>query len=200
MILNGVDVEEFQPQQVDRGVLGLPAAVPLGLFVGDIRSSRKNLETVLAALVEVSQLHLIVVGNTENSPYPAMAERLNVHTRVHFLGYRQDVAQIMQAVDLFVFPSRYEACSLVLLEALASGLPVITARSTGGVEIITSACGIVLSHPDDIPGLAIALNQLTSDPHRRKMMGCAARQIAEQHTWTQMASQYLALFEELSPC
>lgn len=200
VIVNGVDIEEFHPAPTDRATLGLPDSVPLALFVGDIRSLRKNLDTVLKALVDVPQLYLVVVGDTEKSPYPAMAERLDVQTRVHFMGYRRDVAHIMQAVDLFVFPSRYEACSLVLLEALASGLPVITAMSTGGVEIITPDCGIVLSHPDDTPALVNALHQLTADPHKRQKMGHSARQTAEGHTWTQMASRYLEVFEELSRC
>ncbi len=66
-------------------------AAPLALFVGDIRSRRKNLELVLHALTEVRGLHLAVVGDTARSPYPAMAAELGVMDRVHFLGYRRDV-------------------------------------------------------------------------------------------------------------
>lgn len=210
VIVNGVDLEEFSPGVACRQTLGLPENVTLALFAGDIRTPRKNLDTVLRALVKVPSLHLAVVGSTEGSPFPAMAESLGLNQRVHFLGYRRDIAQLMRAVDLFVFPSRYEACTLVLLEALASGLPVITATATGGAELVTPECGVVLPDSDDTDALADALSSMISDwskpttegdgakRTRMQQMGQAARAVAEQHSWNIMAQTYVDLFEELS--
>ncbi|MBD2246674.1 glycosyltransferase family 4 protein [Nostoc sp. FACHB-888] len=198
VIVNGVDLEEFAPGESNRQKLGLPGNVTLALFAGDIRTPRKNLDTVLHALVKVPDLHLVVVGHTQNSPFPELAASLGLSDRVHFVGYRRDIPQIMQAVDLFVFPSRYEACSLVLLEALSSGLPVITATATGGGELVTPECGIVLPDSDDINALAVALISLVSSPTLVKQMGKAARSVAERHSWTTMAKTYVDLFEELS--
>ncbi|MEA5575258.1 glycosyltransferase family 4 protein [Anabaena sp. UHCC 0451] len=196
VIVNGVDLQEFCPGATSRQKLGLPENVTLALFAGDIRTTRKNLDTVLQALVKVPNLQLAVVGTTEGSPFPELANSLGISKRVHFLGYRRDIAEIMRAVDLFVFPSRYEACSLVLLEAMASGLPVITATATGGAELVTSAAGITLPDTDNVDSLASALLSLKNDLLRQQM-GAAARRIAEQHSWTIMAQTYLDLFAEL---
>ncbi|MEH2347705.1 MAG: glycosyltransferase family 4 protein [Nostoc sp.] len=198
VIINGVDLEEFAPGESNRQKLGLPENVTLALFAGDIRTPRKNLDTVLHALVKVPDLHLVVVGHTQGSPFPQLAASLGLNERVHFVGFRRDIPQIMQAVDLFVFPSRYEACSLVLLEALSSGLPVITATATGGGELVTPECGIVLSDSDDSDALALALLTLVSSPALIQQMGKAARSVAEQHSWNTMAQTYVDLFEELS--
>ncbi len=196
VIHNGVDIDEFVPGNLDPQDLGLPTDKCLALFAGDIRTNRKNLDTVLRALVKVPDLHLVVVGNTEGSPYPQMAAKLNIADRVHFTGFRRDIAKIMQAVDFFVFPSRYEACTLVLLEAMASGLPVISATSAGGAELVTPESGFVLENSDDVEGLAQALSQLASDRVLRENMGKAARQVAEQNTWVSKAQAYVDLFEE----
>ena len=193
----GVGLQEFSPGYVERKQLGLPEQVPLALFVGDIRINRKNLDTVLQALVQVPDLHLAVVGATEGSPYPQLAEQLGLSKRVHFMGYRSDVSQLMQAVDLFVFPSRYEPFGLVVLEAMASGLPVITATTTGASELITPECGVVLSDSEDAQALAQTLLYLKNDSQLRKRMGQAAREIAQQHSWNSMAHSYIDLFEEL---
>ncbi|MBG1242635.1 glycosyltransferase family 4 protein [Nostoc sp. NZL] len=198
VIINGVDLEEFAPGPSNRQKLGLPENVTLALFAGDIRTPRKNLDTVLHALAKVPDLHLVVVGHTQGSPFPELAASLGLSDRVHFVGFRRDIPEIMQAVDLFVFPSRYEACSLVLLEALSSGLPVITATATGGGELVTPECGIVLPDSDDIDALAVALMSLVSDRTLTQQMGKAARFVAEQHSWTTMAQTYVDLFEELS--
>ncbi|WP_016949041.1 glycosyltransferase family 4 protein [Anabaena sp. PCC 7108] len=197
VIVNGVDLQEFAPGEAGRQKLGLPENVSLALFAGDIRTPRKNLDTVLQALVKVTNLHLAVVGSTEGSPFPQLTAELGLTERVHFLGYRRDIADIMRAVDLFVFPSRYEACTLVLLEALSSGLPVITATATGGAELVTPECGIVLPNSDDIEALAAALLSLLSEPSQMQQMGVKARTVAEQHSWMTMAQTYLNLFEEL---
>jgi len=197
VIVNGVDLQEFTPGVTSRSLLGLPENVNLALFAGDIRISRKNLDTVLHALVKVPELHLAVVGGTQDSPYPAMAKALNISERVHFLGYRHDMPQIQRASDLFVFPSRYEPFGLVVIEAMASGLPVITATTTGAADLLNPDSGIVLEDCDDVEALARALQLLDSDRSLRQQMGKVARTIAEQHSWSTMAQTYLNIFEEL---
>jgi glycosyltransferase involved in cell wall biosynthesis len=197
VILNGVDLQEFSPGFAERRQLDLPDKVPLALFVGDIRTNRKNLDTVLSALIKVPELHLAVVGTTERSPYPQLSAKLGLGDRVHFLGYRRDVSEIMKVVDLFVCPSRYEPFGMVVSEAMASGLPVITTTVSGVATIITPECGIVLAHSEDAQALAEALTRLSSDHHLRIQMGRAARAIAEQHSWSCKAQSYVGLFEEL---
>lgn len=200
VILNGIDLQEFYPGEGNRSAFGLPEQVPLALFVGDIRTPRKNLETVLRALVQVPTLHLAIVGGTEDSPYPELATNLHLSQRVHFLGQRQDVPDIMRSVDMFVFPSRYETFGLVVLEAMASGLPVITASTTGAAQLVTADCGAVLADPEDTAALIDSLKLLVVDRTRRQQMGASARTIAEGHCWSSTARQYVDLFEELVQC
>jgi glycosyltransferase involved in cell wall biosynthesis len=126
-----------------------------------------------------------------------MAKALNISERVHFLGYRHDMPQIQRASDLFVFPSRYEPFGLVVIEAMASGLPVITATTTGAADLLNPDSGIVLEDCDDVEALARALQLLDSDRSLRQQMGKVARTIAEQHSWSTMAQTYLNIFEEL---
>lgn len=198
VIRNGVDLDEFHPGVENRNALGLPPDVPLGLFAGDLRLMRKNLDTVLRAMTRLPHLHLAVAGRVEGSPYPEIAAGLDVQDRVHFLGFRSDMPALMRACDFLAFPSRYEACSLVLLEALASGLPVLTARSAGGAEIVSEACGHVLADPEDADGLAAIAQVWIEQPGRRLQMGRAARQIAQEHSWGAMADAYLSLYAELA--
>ncbi len=134
-------------------------------------SPAKNLDTVLQALVKVPDLHLAVVGETKNSPYPKMVEKLQLGQRVHFLGYRRDMPLLQKAADFFVFPSRYEPFGLVVIEAMASGLPVITSKSTGAADLVTPACGIVLADCNDINSLAQSLELLKSDYQLRQKNG-----------------------------
>jgi glycosyltransferase involved in cell wall biosynthesis len=196
VILNGVDCDEFCPGGADREALGLPIGVPLALFVGELRTPRKNLDTLLRALLHVPSLHIAVVGATQGSPYPRLASRLGLGSRVQFLGFRRDVPQLMRAADVCVCPSRYEPFSLVVLEAMASGVPVITTGNVGAAELVTPDCGVVLGDPNDAQALAAALEALAHDPARRASLGQAARTVAEQHSWGQMAASYLSTYSE----
>jgi glycosyltransferase involved in cell wall biosynthesis len=196
VIPNGVDVDEFKPGPADRAALGLPTdGAPLALFAGDIRTPRKNLDTVLKALVDVPRVRLAVVGGADRSPYPAMAEQLGLKDRVHFLGFRKDMAAIMRAVDVFVFPSRYEPFGMVVAEAMASGVPVITAASTGASEYVTPDCGVILADSDDAAGLAKALKDITGDEDRRRAMAEAAHRQAQGLNWDSISRAYFDIYE-----
>jgi glycosyltransferase involved in cell wall biosynthesis len=198
VILNGVDLQEFSPGEANRQTWDLPEGVTLALFAGNAQTPRKNLETVLRALAQVPELHLVIAGTTAGTLYPQLVASLDLSKRVHFLEHRTDIPTLMKAVDFLVFPSRYEPFGLVVIEAMASGLPVITAASTGAAEIITPECGIVLSEPDNVQALAQALSLLTSDQEQRHQMGRAARTVAQQYSWTKMAQTYVDLLEELN--
>jgi glycosyltransferase involved in cell wall biosynthesis len=199
VIINGVDLEEFKPGPADRDSLKLPDGPVLGLFVGDIKSPIKNLDTVLRALPRVPHLHLAVAGESSDSPYPALADELNVADRVHFLGFRRDIADLMRAADFFLIPSRRDSCPLVLLEALASGLPVIASSRVGNAPLLQSGAGFVLDDPEDVVTLSDHTGTLTTDPALRQRMGRAARTVAETHSWDQMAASYLQLIRTHAP-
>lgn len=194
VIPNGVDLNEFYPRTVNRADYYLADDRTYALFAGDLRSRRKNLDTVLAALAEVKDIELIVLGYTERSPYPQLAEQLEISDRVHFLGYRRDVADMMSLADLFIFPSRYEPFSLVILEAMASGLPVITSNRCGVVELLSDQSAVVIEDPDDTSALVRALRELSSNKERLEMMAVKAREDAESHSWEHMSGKYLRLF------
>ena len=164
---------------------------------GDIKSNRKNLDTVLQALVEVPDLHLAVVGDPEGSPYLELAAQLKLSTRVHFLGFRRDVPIIMQSADFFVLPSRYEPFGMVISEAMATGLPVITSANVGAADLVDADSGIVVPEPNDVTALARAMRRLTSDAGLCQRMGQSARIVAEHYSWSKMSSQYVDLFESL---
>ncbi len=196
VINNGVETGEFYPGKADRKALGLPLDVPLALFVGDIKLPRKNLETLLQALQFLPEVHLAVAGKLPGSPYPKLAKQLGVSDRVHFLGFRRDIADIMRGVDLFVVPSRYDTFGLVVLEAMASGLPVITTKAMVVAALVTPESGIVLSNTEDVDALTNAIAQIVDNNGLGKTMGKAGVAIAQSHTWNSTAGKYLDLFEQ----
>lgn len=195
-IFNGVDLQKFHPGTADRIQLGLPNQSTLALFVGDIRSNRKNLDTVLQAMLPLTDLQLAVVGGVDRSPYPAMVKQMGLADRVHFLGYRRDIADLMRACDFFVFPSRYEPFGMVICEAMACGLPVITGANSGAAELLETGAGIVLSDPEDVPSLIHALMQLTHNPQFRQQMGQAASTVVQAYSWGLVSDSYIQLFEQ----
>lgn len=194
---NGVDVDEYRPGVESRAELKLPVDVPLGLFVGDIQSPIKNLDAVLRALVSVPGLHLAVAGRPGSSPYPALAKRLGIDDRVHFLGFRRDIAALMRACDFFALVSRRDSCPLVVLEAISSGLPVITSRTVGNHDLVLDCCGFVIDTPDSADQLEVALRRLTLEPELRRDMSERARARALENTWDRMSARYVQALTEL---
>ena len=159
MIPNGVDMDEFYPatETVDRRSLGLPADVPIALFVGDLRTNRKGIRQTLEAMTHIHNAHLAVVGRSNRSPFVAFADKLGIASRVHFLNFRSDIPQIMRACDLFVFPTSYDPFGLVVLEAMASGLPVVTAVNAGASEIMDARGGTILQDAGEVPAITRAM-------------------------------------------
>jgi len=199
VVPNGVDTDTYHPGPSNRHAFRLPIDVPLGLFAGDLQSPIKNLDTVLSAVSRVPEAHLAVAGTIDGSPYPRMAERLGIRDRIHFLGYCTAMDDLMRAVDYLVFPSHQDSFGLVLAEAMASGLPIITTRSVGASDLVTPDCGFVLDDPASVSGIADAMTTLSHTPELRSRMGRSSRSRIQQYTWIAMAQAYLTVFNRHTP-
>ena len=127
-----------------------------------------------------------------------MASRPGLQTRVPFPGSRQDVAALMRAADLCVVPSRYEACSRVLLEAMASGPSVITARTAGAAELVCRDFGVIVEDPQGVEAISAALQALRGDPERGRRMSSVARKVAEGYSRGRMALAWPDLCDALA--
>ncbi len=129
-------------------------------------------------------------------PYIRLANRLGLRDHVHFLGFYPDIRDAYWSSDFFVQPTYYDPCSLVVLEALACGLPVITTEQNGAGELMAQGKqGFILSSPDAESELIDALNKMTDDKARRAM-SAEARRLGRQQTFDVHVERLLAVFEE----
>jgi UDP-glucose:(heptosyl)LPS alpha-1,3-glucosyltransferase len=120
---------------------------------------------------------------------------LGIERRTTFVGSIDDPVPYYAAADVYVQPTFYDPCSLVLLEALASGLPVVTSRFNGAGELLDSGKqGFVIDDPANADELAEALRPMW-DADRRHAMSRAARALAEEHSLERNCREILALYE-----
>jgi UDP-glucose:(heptosyl)LPS alpha-1,3-glucosyltransferase len=154
----------------------------------------KGLEPLLHAvklLPTDRRFRLLVVGNPRIRAYEKLADRLGITGRVCFAAHCADMRNSYFAADFLVHPTFYDPCSLVVLEALACGLPIVTTRANGANELLHPPQeGFVVSDPHDHERLAWCMTQLL-DPSRRTACARAARQTAGQWTFDQHYRQLL---------
>lgn len=145
VIYNGVDLERFNPERRSewgeslRAELGLDDQAWTVLFVGS-GFERKGLGPLIegVALMAAGDVRLVVAGKGRTEPYRALAERLGIAGRILWLGLRPDVERLYALADTVALPARYEPFGNVHLEALASGVPVVSSPAAGGAELIRS--------------------------------------------------------------
>lgn len=169
VIPNGFSPDQCSPER--RGKLRSARRQQLALADDDIAMlmianewHRKGLATTLEAmkLHGDPRLRLILVGRQDPRSYEAQIDRLGLRGRVKWYGPTDDVAVYHAAADLFVMPTTYEAFGTVIVEALASGVPVITSRLAGASSaIVPGKNGLLLDRPKDPAELAALLTQAT---------------------------------------
>ena len=170
----------------------------VGLFVA-MNYRLKGLSPLLNALARVPRdkpFKLVVVGHPKYGRYLKQAERLGVADRVRFLGHRADPKDCYFGADFLVHPTYYDPCSLVALEALACGLPVVTTRYNGASELLTPPNdGIVVDDPHDASALAAAMHRFTDRTYRAEASSCA-RQTGTKWTFEHHYRALLDVFGE----
>jgi UDP-glucose:(heptosyl)LPS alpha-1,3-glucosyltransferase len=203
VIYSGVDTEAFHPRLKDmhrqslRSRYGIPGSVPLFLFVG-AGFQRKGLSTLLEALAAGPQeAHLLVVGKDKRARcFQSHARKLGLNGRVHFAGPQSDVKPFYGAADAFVLPTLYDPFPNVALEAMASGLPLVTSTKSGAAEFVRAGENGFVCDALDREGLAEALNAL-ANPDTCAKLGETARKTVEPLTLDSMGSQLIDLYGHL---
>jgi UDP-glucose:(heptosyl)LPS alpha-1,3-glucosyltransferase len=201
IVYNGVDVERFSPghqpryRQVVRDELGIRDDETLVLIVAH-NFRLKGVPTLISAARQLRNQRLgvkvVVVGGKLRDQINKTAD-----PAVIFVGPANDTVPYYAAADLYVQPTFYDPCSLVVLEALASGLPVITSCYNGAGELITPGIeGQIVGNPADVEELTNCLQPLL-DPARRAPMAVAARELALRHTLDCNCRELLAVYEEV---
>lgn len=141
----------------------------------------RTLEAI-AALPETLRQNtlLFVVGQDKPGPFAALAAKLGIKENVHFFAGRSDVAELMAAADLLVHPAKQEAAGIVLLEAVAAGLPVIVTEVCGYAPYIADArCGVVINEPFSQAALNRTLADALDTPSRLSEWAANARHYAD---------------------
>lgn len=200
VIPNGVDIDRFRPAEPEerarsRAELGIDEINTVAVFIGH-EFERKGLPIAVDALATTPDVVLLVVGGS-----PAMIRKARTHARqagvadrVVFAGERADPLPLFWAADLLVLPSAYEANALVVLEAFACGLPVVSTRVGFAPDIVVDGeNGFLVER--DAASVAAGFEALAGE--KLDAWRTRARRTAERHSWPLVARQYLELVESI---
>jgi glycosyltransferase involved in cell wall biosynthesis len=185
---NGVDTVRFSPGPSGvRNRLGIPREAPVVGFVGRLTRDKGVPELIQAfdgILRDEPEGHLLLVGwfdASEDALSREMRVRLLRHSHVHCTGFVADTAAYYRAMDLMVLPTWREGFPNAVLEAAATGIPVITTECTGSRDSVAPGVTGLLIPPGDPAAIHGAVLALLRDPDRRKRMGRAARAWVIEH-------------------
>jgi glycosyltransferase involved in cell wall biosynthesis len=188
--------EEVQKYKAD---LGISAYYPVLGVVGSlypVKGHRFLLEAMPEVLRRWPKAQLLVIGRGElEVALKEQVEQLSIGANVHFLGMRQDVPRLLSLLDVFILPSLSEGLSLALLEAMASGKPVVATRVGGNPELIDHGKTGFLVRPENARDLTANLLKLLSDPGMMQQFGRQAAERVRQHfSMEQMVDLYRDLY------
>lgn len=205
-IPNGIRVRKFRPANAAAHArltseLGLPEATRLLGTVGRLNPVKDQAGLVRAfALLKrrMPESALVIAGDGQlRDELVALAAEQGVADSVFFLGMRDDVADLLEALDVFVLSSLSEGYSMALLEACAAGLPIVATNVGGNGEIVQPGINGVMVPPSDPDVLAAAIGELLRDPGRAAAFGRAGREwVLEEGSFQTMAERYAQVYAQ----
>ena len=198
----GIDTERLKrgENQTDlREELGLPQNAFLVLSVGELNEN-KNQQVIIRAVAQMNnpEVHYILCGKGDRlKELKELASELHISGRVHFLGYRKDIAEICRQCDLFALPSRREGLPFAAMEAMYCGLPLVNSGIRGLTDITEDGVSGCICGTDDVQQYADCIRKLKDDPDARMRMGERNRKTIEAFTIGQTKREILQLIREL---
>jgi glycosyltransferase involved in cell wall biosynthesis len=187
----GAPLDEFgrmrSPQEIAaaRAALGIaPGTFAVGT-VTRLMPSKGNsylVDAVRPIVEQIPEAHVYIAGEGElQDELEAQARALGVTDRLHFLGFQRDVASVLSAYDLVVFPSLWEGTPLTSFEALAMGKPIVSTDADGLCEILRDRVDAVVVPKEDARAIADAVVALERDPARRAALGAEAQRTSRRY-------------------
>jgi glycosyltransferase involved in cell wall biosynthesis len=208
-IPGGLDTNVFYPRSksdlgtATRTRLNLPQNVPIILHVGRL-DSEKNVDRIIQASASVMKqtiAHLLIVGDgRERSALMKLSRSLGIADCVHFAGYlslKDGLADIYRTANVFVMASEVESQGLVLLEAAASGLPLVALDTTTISEIVHHEVNGYLVKPGDIRALSNAITKIIMDPGMAEVMGIESRRLSLNYDSRHVESMHEQFYTRL---
>ena len=203
VIHSGVDLTAFSDARINapamREKLGIP---PEAFVVGTagrltpIKGQRYLLEAAAVISARKPDLFFVFLGDGELAPeLSKMATSLGIKNAM-FLGWRQDVPEVMSTFDIFVLPSLNEGMGKVLVEAMALGKPIVASDVGGIPDLVIHNHNGLLVPPADVEGLVNSINLLLHDPIKRKEMGDRGKVIAADYSAEAMIQKIDRLYDE----
>jgi glycosyltransferase involved in cell wall biosynthesis len=208
---NGVNLTRFSPGPSDvLQRLGIPADAPIVGFVGRLTADKgvpELIEAFDAILNRVPEAHLLLVGwfdAAEDALSQTVRKRIEAHTRIHCTGYTADAAPYYRVMDLMVLPTWREGFPNAVLEAAATGIPVVTPLCTGSRDSVVPEVTGLLIPPGYPEAISEAVLKILLDKELRLRMGAAARRWVMEHYTNDrvlglLTSYYKSLLEESPP-
>lgn len=197
----GVDFERkvvSKDRETVRTELGVTQQEQIILSVGELQK-RKNHEPVIRALAKLDRpdvkYYICGIGYLEEH-LKKLVHCLNLEKQVFFLGYRKDVADIMNAADIFAHPSLREGLGIAPLEAMALGLPLVTSNIQGIPDYVEDGVTGFMCDPMDVDGYKKNLEQLLNDEQLRKEMGNRNKEYARKYTIEQSKNAVLDIIRQ----
>lgn len=206
-IYNGVDGSRYVPVPERKPIAGCPFDGPGLCIVGTVgRMLTVKAQPLLAeAFIEAlrarpalgDSLRLVMIGDGPlRAECQQRLDRAGVGHLAWLPGERSDIPDVMRGLDLFVLPSLAEGISNTILEAMASGLPVVATRVGGNADLVRDGESGQVVPAGDVPALAAALTDWSADASRRRQAGVVGRRIVEQRfTLQAMVAAYHAVYE-----
>ncbi len=199
---SSVNREDFRYEIRQRHSLSLEDVVVLFVSMNFELKRLGLLLKTISVMVErekkKSNLKLMVVGKGDEKRFKRLARDIGISNRVVFVGVTHEVEKYYLAADIFAMPSRFDTFGLVVLEAMAAGLPVIISRSVGARDLVKQGHnGFILSEDPSISEMATSLSSLL-EPKKRKLMGENGRRIARLHSWDKTAERVADLYRQLA--
>jgi len=176
VVRNGLPLSDLRdPDPARAAALRTEVALRAGVPVLGVVARRKSQEELLEAAGQLGRpLEIVLAGTDADDALRAAAARLPDGVQVRFLGFRDDVPEILSLLDVFVLPSGIEGFSLALLEAMARGLPCVASDAGGNREALEGEAGLLYA-PGDVAALGKALARLLADPDASRATGERAR-------------------------
>jgi glycosyltransferase involved in cell wall biosynthesis len=204
---NGVDVQRFTPGPTSQRLrLGIPEGAPVIGYVGRLTRDKGVPELIQAfdeLLMTVPEARLLLVGwydKSEDALSPELRRQIDHHPNIVRTGFVTDTAPYYRAMDMLVLPTWREGFPNVVLEAAATGVPVITTLVTGSRDAVVPEVTGLLVPPGYPEAITEAMLQLLRDPSRRHQMGAAARKwVMERFRHTSVQALTVSLFKSLLP-